>query len=315
MAFSKAFEAIKSAGPMEGNSRTSITQLPANVLEAFIPGYSVISKFLLDVLGFDITIVVSAGLLIFGLLTSLKFLGQHAYAVFEEYFTCFISIDSDDDIYYHIMEWLEGHKVSINSRSLMAKTGQEHAWDFHDLDTTADELDPNTLINFSNWDFKVPPKFQPYFGRHIFFHQGRCFEFRRSIKQMMRGSGFREAESIRLTCIGRSSQPIKNLMKDCRNHYLNKEIALTVVRRPVSKEDRGGHNMWQKVATRPSRPMHTVVLNHDEKTRVLEDINEYLHPATLRWYAARGIPYRRGYLFHGVSIILSQRSLNAFYSC
>ncbi len=159
MAFSKAFEAIKSAGPMEGNSMTSITQLPANVLEAFIPGYSVISKFLLDVLGFDITIVMSAGLLIFGLFTSLKFLGQHAYAVFEKYFTCFISIDSDDDIYYHIMEWLDGHKVSINSRSLMAKTGQEHAWDFHDLNTTADGLDPNTLINYSNWDFKIPPKY------------------------------------------------------------------------------------------------------------------------------------------------------------
>ena len=23
------------------------------------------------------------------------------------------------------------------------------------------------------------------------------------------------------------------------------------------------------------------------------------HPATARWYANRGIPYRRGYLFHG----------------
>jgi chaperone BCS1 len=31
----------------------------------------------------------------------------------------------------------------------------------------------------------------------------------------------------------------------------------------------------------------------------LADINEYLNPVTARWYANRGIPYRRGYLFHG----------------
>ncbi|KAK1050708.1 hypothetical protein LTR33_014650 [Friedmanniomyces endolithicus] len=28
-------------------------------------------------------------------------------------------------------------------------------------------------------------------------------------------------------------------------------------------------------------------------------MNEYLHPASPKWYATRGIPYRRGYLFHG----------------
>lgn len=45
--------------------------------------------------------------------------------------------------------------------------------------------------------------------------------------------------------------------------------------------------------------METVVLDHARKREVLSDINEYLHPATPRWYANRGIPYRRGYLFHG----------------
>lgn len=57
--------------------------------------------------------------------------------------------------------------------------------------------------------------------------------------------------------------------------------------------------MWQQVARRPVRPMSTVVLDSDEKHSVLRDINEYLHPATPKWYASRGIPLRRGYLFHG----------------
>ena len=45
--------------------------------------------------------------------------------------------------------------------------------------------------------------------------------------------------------------------------------------------------------------MGTVVLNAKEKQEVLSDVNEYLHPSTPRWYASRGIPLRRGYLFHG----------------
>ncbi len=74
------------------------------------------------VLNFNITIIVFINLLIFELFTSLKFLDQHAYAVFKKYFTCFISIDSDDNIYNHIMKWLDDHKIFINSRSLMIKT-------------------------------------------------------------------------------------------------------------------------------------------------------------------------------------------------
>jgi len=114
------------------------------------------------------------------------------------------------------------------------------------------------------------------------------------------GAVFQNDESIHLTCVGRSTTPIKNLIKEARDCYLNKEKACTVVRRPAPKDMRGrGRGVWHKVATRPSRPMETVVLGHHQKDRILGDINEYLHTATARWYANRGIPYRRGYLFAG----------------
>lgn len=73
----------------------------------------------------------------------------------------------------------------------------------------------------------------------------------------------------------------------------------TTIYRPRHKEQRRDASMWQQVAHRPVRPMNTVVLDSTEKHDVLGDINEYLHPRTPRWYAARGIPLRRGYLFHG----------------
>ncbi len=61
----------------------------------------------------------------------------------------------------------------------------------------------------------------------------------------------------------------------------------------------GGRGSWVKIAERPCRPLSTVVLSEKSKTEVLSDINEYLNPETARWYANRGIPYRRGYLFYG----------------
>ena len=302
MAIKDALRALKHTEMPTDNSTTSVTQIPVNLLEAFIPGYSLISKFLLDSLGFDITLLVSVCFLLFGLATSLKFAWKHISELFSEYLMSSIRIESSDDIYDHVMEWIRVQKVSKNSRKLMAKTGLENAWDLVEGDMGVPELDPQTLVNFSDWDAKVPPRFQPSFGVHLFFHKGRLFQFKRENKQVLRdgpwgGGMMRDEENITLTCVGRSTQPVKDLIKVARDHYLNKEKSSTVVRRPAPKEHRGrGRSVWMKVATRPSRPMETVVLDSEQKNRLLVDINEYLHPSTPRWYANRGIPYRRGYL-------------------
>ena len=311
MSIINTFKALNGAD-LPGNSSTtaSITKLPVNILEAFIPGYSIISGFLYDVLGFDVTLVVSVALLLFGLVTSLSFLWRHAYSQFQLYFTSTITIESHDDIYDHVLEWLAAHKVTGKSRSLMAATGRQNAWDLDstlddDDEEDEDEVDTTELLNFSNWDAKVPPKYTPYFGTEHFWFKGQFFKFSRDAKTMMySGWGgstvFSSDETITLTCIGRSTEPIKELIKEARDNFLNKEKACTVVRRPAPKDQRGrGRGVWNRVATRPSRPMNTVILDHDQKDRILSDINEYLHPSTPRWYANRGIPYRRGYLFAG----------------
>ena len=305
MSLHNALKALTAASPPENATAatTSITSLPANILEAFIPGYSVISGFLLDLLGFDITLVVSVSLLLFGLFTSIKFLWHHASGQFEKYFTSFINIESHDDIYDHVMGWLAAHDVVKHSRSLMAESSQQNAWDLEHSETEDEVANTTELLNFSNWDAKTPPKFIPFFGTHRFWHKGRYFKFSRENKQMMYqgwgGTIFQSDETITLTCIGRSTKPIKDLIEEARGIYLKKGKSSTVVKRPAPKDQRTRGRMWNKVATRPSRPMNTVILDHSEKDRILLDINEYLHPATPRWYANRGIPYRRGYLFAG----------------
>ncbi|KAI9830046.1 MAG: hypothetical protein M1819_005876 [Sarea resinae] len=291
-----------SASVSDNFTSASITQLPVNILEAFIPGYSFISKFLLEVLGFDVTIIVSICLLIFAIGTSAGYLWKHAYNLFSKWFMSSISISNDDDIYVHLMRWLAEHSVSKDSRSLIAKS-QRGSWDINEEEPDEGELDNTTMFNFSNWDAKTPPMFEPYFGQHYFWHQGRLFLLNREAKQVLMtgyNSRMRDDETLRLTCIGRSAEPIKRLLMEARDRYLNKQKSLTIIRRAAPKETRHQRsNIWTRVAVRPSRPIETVVLDHEQKSRVLLDINEYLHPATRRWYANRGIPYRRGYLFHG----------------
>ncbi|KAF2471704.1 P-loop containing nucleoside triphosphate hydrolase protein, partial [Lindgomyces ingoldianus] len=50
---------------------------------------------------------------------------------------------------------------------------------------------------------------------------------------------------------------------------------------------------------RPTRPISTIDLDEDIKKALVEDVERYLSPERAQWYANRGIPYRRGYLFHG----------------
>lgn len=108
----------------------------------------------------------------------------------------------------------------------------------------------------------------------------------------------KDQEEIRIYCYGRSISPLKKLLQEAKVLYYHDTHQKTTIYRPRTKESRG-FSLWTEVSSRPKRDMSTVVLSKQEKDAILADINEYLHPSTPRWYASRGIPLRRGYLFHG----------------
>jgi mitochondrial chaperone BCS1 len=166
-----------------------------------------------------------------------------------------------------------------------------------------DNADNGAIFNFNSWAAKVPPRYEPDTGYHWFRHKGHWFKFSREKNKVQggwMGMMIQEQETVRLTVLGRSTKPIKELILDTRDRNLSKQIARTTVRRPSPKEQRGrGRQAWNKVAVRPSRPMGTVVLDSKQKAAILRDINDFLDPATSVWYSNRGIAYRRGYLLSG----------------
>lgn len=231
------------------------------------------------------------------------------YRLVSEYFMSSITVASSDEIYLHMMKWLASQPRLINSRSLNAETLSKTAWEEEDeADVLATRISADgegVYLNFSNQEAMMPPRFVPALGVHGFWFRGNYFRLNRKqenfIEDTEAGStAFKDRESLVISCLGRSPEPIKRLLQLAKEEYYNDHYAKTIVKRPGAQGGRrfarGG---WAQVANRPVRPMKTVVLDTRQKVQVLADINEYLHPATPRWYANRGIPLRRGYLFHG----------------
>ncbi|KAJ9142563.1 BCS1 N terminal-domain-containing protein [Coniochaeta hoffmannii] len=233
------------------------------------------------------------------------------YSFVNTYLTANIHISSSDEMYLHMMKFLAGQPSMFNSRSLTAETTSKTAWESEDeADVVATRISPDgsgVYLNFSNQEAKAPPRFIPALGTHGFWHEGRYYRLHRKQESLYDegGSGqmpqFKDKERLVISTLGRSPEPIKKLLQYAKEQYYNDHHAMTVIKRPSPQNVRryGGRHAWVLVANRPVRPMKTVVLDPKQKVQVLTDINEYLHPATPRWYANRGIPLRRGYLFHG----------------
>jgi chaperone BCS1 len=78
----------------------------------------------------------------------------------------------------------------------------------------------------------------------------------------------------------------------------DEEEQRTTVWIPRTSMERRYFGAWKKHKQRPFRSWNTVILP-GKKDELLADISDYLNPGTARWYASKGIPWRRGYLFSG----------------
>ncbi|MCJ1379043.1 hypothetical protein MMC17_002142 [Xylographa soralifera] len=162
--------------------------------------------------------------------------------------------------------------------------------------------DPYTgFYNFSDSDVKIPLKYQPYLGRHCFWYRGRLFMLDRDIMQIHNsGPNPSRHEILKLTILGWSAKPIKDLIEVCRKAFVAKRTRTTAIFYPRTKIlRRKGHFPWNRIFERPIREIDTITINGEQKKNILADINSYLNPDTVREYVDLGVPYRRGYLFHG----------------
>ncbi|CAG8978481.1 hypothetical protein HYALB_00005056 [Hymenoscyphus albidus] len=302
-----------SSGNMSESSSASFAGFsPTTILENFIPGYGHIHKIFLYNFGLDVTMIVSFGAALWVSARLLQSAKALVWTFLNAYFMAEITVSSTDEIHGHLIQFLAHQYKISSSRRLMAETPSKSAWELdsedtgQSIETSVDATGKIKWLNFSNQEAKSQPRFTPAIGSHNFWHKGTYFQLKRkevSVFDTLGGgaTSFKDKEVLTLSCFGRSTDPIKALIQHAKGHYHLGHKAKTIIKRPAPKDMRrfGGRGAWVKIAERPCRPMRTVVLDEERKMDVLVDINEYLNPVTARWYANRGIPYRRGYLFYG----------------
>ncbi|KAG7098055.1 hypothetical protein E1B28_000029 [Marasmius oreades] len=128
--------------------------------------------------------------------------------------------------------------------------------------------------------------FQPTFDMaHTIYYRGHLLRVKRSRKN----DG---CELLSISVVARSNTILKQLVLQAKREY----EAEAIHRIQIYFAD--SHGSWRWTDSRHKRPMGSIVLNPGVKEMLLSDTKDFL--ASEKWYADRGIPFRRGYLLHGV---------------
>ncbi|KAH0830841.1 hypothetical protein AYO21_11770 [Fonsecaea monophora] len=263
---------------------SSLVDLPEYIITSFVPG----ARPLLD--------KHPTFFRFFGLLLALYYFGPIArfkslWSQFSSVIVATINISSDEDLFSYLTTYLSERKTLRADQVLTAVSGNSQEAGRR----RNRRLDPDVEeTRRANETPKI--KYEQGQGLQLFVHKGKLFFCSRKYGDghTYYGNRYKRMEIISISCLGRSTQPIKDLIEHV--YYLNKakERALTIIRRPY----RGGQT-WSRVTSKPRRALDTVILDAEQKVQIIADMAEYMDEATMNFYANHGIPYRRGYLFHG----------------
>lgn len=178
---------------------------------------------------------------------------------------------------------------SSNNQSSSHYSEEDADWDQWEaaLNSTSGEGHGWGGVDDSEGKPKTRVSFQPtYDTTHTIFYRGHWLRVRRGRKQ---DTG---SEMISISVVARNNAILKQLVLQAKKEY----EAEAVHRIQIYFAD--AHGSWRWTDSRHKRPMASIVLNPGVKEMLLDDARDFLRSE--KWYADRGIPFRRGYLLHGV---------------
>jgi chaperone BCS1 len=228
-----------------------------------------------------------------------NYASQYIWEHVERHFMSVVDIRTDDEIYNILMAWVASQRFSQGARRFVVNTKlSSRSWFLWRWDDSDDEEEYGSGDTPSVEKKKKALSYTPSFGSHHFWYRRHLLLFRRTANREQNSFMVSEREEISISCFGRNPYILKELLLEAREKYLEKDEHKTQIYRGTM-----GHMSsdpsWQRCMSRASRPFSTVILSEKTKKDLVDDVTDYLNPATQRWYANRGIPYRRGYLLHG----------------
>lgn len=223
--------------------------------------------------------------------------------------TCSVKVTDHDAAFEHLAHWLSTQDQNITSTFFFAVVGRpgapDKAFQFwlneqevveppvrdsdEDLALAAQDFDAYWAKRIQQ-DKLEPLIYIPGPGYHVLWYKRWVPILLKCSERLPHGN------FIVLKSLGRSGYAIKDVLRTAQTTFVERDGAETIVYR--ASTSRGGMT-WVKTASRIPRPLSTVVLDQVQKDNIIEDIRDYLHPLTRKWYLERGIPWRRGYLLSG----------------
>lgn len=272
------------------------------LLDMFFPGFSVFTSAVEKYFKVDLNLYIPLVIFLGSVTFTWRYISEYFWEKLEAYFMSTVDIRTDDEIYNMLMAWVAQQKFAKGARRFVVNTNLNSRawylwrWDDDDDDGPEDGDDSSA----SQGKKKKALAYTPTFGSHFFWYKGRICIFRRD-KGRDQQAGFMmvsEREEISISCFGRDPWLLKELLMEARTQFTQRDEHKTLIYRGTIPAGTTSPT-WQRCLARASRPFSTVILNEKVKQDLIDDVQDYLNPATRRWYSNRGIPYRRGYLLYG----------------
>lgn len=216
----------------------------------------------------------SGGLVLMTLGSLLVYAKQLPYKLWKHFinlFTVVVDVQSTDKAYDWLLLWLHRHEYTTKARRLSVKHVRSN----------------QGVSQF----LLVPAK-----GQHWFFHGWKLVWLSRNKEDQptISGSGgdiselLAPKETLSIRTIGRSKEVLLSILDQARTHFENIDKDVTIIHRYK-------WSSW-RYTRKQKRPLESIMLPPDAESLV-EDIERFVKAKD--WYKQMGIPYRRGYLFHG----------------
>ena len=196
--------------------------------------------------------------------------------VFNRRCTMDLTVRNTDEAFIWLSEWINTTSYAKRMRRLRIVDAPRLRKE------EEEEPQPQRSKKGPKWTFAAGA------GRHWFWHMGRLICFDRELNEES-SKGREVMETISLRTIGRSREPLMNILEEARE-LMNLDTDKT----PIFSWS--GY-YWEKLSEKMPRSLDSVIMDEDIKNTLIQDMI-WFH-GSQEWYLKRGIPYHRGYLLTG----------------
>lgn len=132
---------------------------------------------------------------------------------------------------------------------------------------------------------------EPGLGVHYFRYKGHWVLLKHELEEDGEVSGgfFMKNRTMTLWILGRKSTVIRDIVEEAIEMALARRYGKQVAHINYHSE------YWTEIKVDEKRPVESIVL--PDREAIIEDARWFL--GANEWHTVRGLPYRRGYLFHG----------------